>query len=357
MENRGDGRVVFTLRRLPPRTRRSTRGGRLAEVPVFEPFQESLPLQSGIYSFLIDKDGHFRVRRGNIQSHSAMVPDRVAAIAGRFQVNRAGRVVEVVCQSTDFWQFIDGPADALVRYTIESFASNEALNLNPEAVFAFFRRRYDSWHISASGKLVTDPQTHLRLLLEEGVGAEISRPFSLAQAEAFQGYTPPLPPSLHSMHRDQLITSIEEGGDSDVFEIGPPAQPLGPSSDPIRVGKNNFVINEKGQLIVGASGHHLLSGGGRVGGAGHIHFESDWLISRLELNFSGHYRPPLTGNYVRYVFAVVAGHPLLTLSPDCQFAGRVFKDCDAISRVLTFARGELEFEELEIDRYLETLQF
>ncbi len=109
--------MTFVLRRPPPEVSQSfNKGVRLVEIPIFEPFEESLPLQTGWYSFIIDEKGNFRVKRGMTSSHSAMAPDRRAAAAGRFRVNRMGRVVEVVCQSLDFRQYYDAPSNKNVKY-------------------------------------------------------------------------------------------------------------------------------------------------------------------------------------------------------------------------------------------------
>src|SRR4051812_32858224 len=102
MDDRGVCRVTFTLKQPPPAVYKSRRGSPLKEVPLFEPYEESLPLQSGYYSFVIDNKGNFRVLRGLTSSHAAMVPGRAAAAAGRIQVNRLGRVIEVLCKSSDF---------------------------------------------------------------------------------------------------------------------------------------------------------------------------------------------------------------------------------------------------------------
>jgi hypothetical protein len=73
------------------------------------------------------------------------------------------------------------------------------------------------------------------------------------------------------------------------------------------------------------------------------------------LNFSGHYRPKLSGEYCRYTYRTIAEHPLLTLSPNCGFKGRVFKDCDALSETIQFTRGELASDDPEFDCSIESL--
>jgi hypothetical protein len=104
MENKGSRRTVFRLSEKPPGTFafKGNSGGSGTTVPVFEPYEESLPLQSGWYSFVIDKDGDFRVKRGNTSSHGSMVNRQPVVTAGRFRVSLLGRVVEVYCESIDY---------------------------------------------------------------------------------------------------------------------------------------------------------------------------------------------------------------------------------------------------------------
>ena len=53
-----------------------------------------------------------------------------------------------------------------------------------------------------------------------------------------------------------------------------------------RMGKLNLVIDAEGWLIVGLKGHHLLSGGGMVAGAGHLVAGATGKISEIHLNFA-----------------------------------------------------------------------
>jgi hypothetical protein len=41
--------------------------------PIFTPYAESLPLQSGSYMFVIDREGNFRVKWGVSRKHGPMV--------------------------------------------------------------------------------------------------------------------------------------------------------------------------------------------------------------------------------------------------------------------------------------------
>jgi len=351
MRGAGKSRVLFLLRETPPGVYRAMGRGPTSEVPVFEPFRESLPLQSGYYSFIIDRNGHFRVKRGNVQSHAAMVKDRRAAAAGRFRVNRLGRVVEVVCQSTDFPLYFGDPSHWSARYVVRSFAKHEAFDLAPGAVFRFYKAQYESWHQSPDGSVIDDPQVRLHELLLEGVVAS----YDSRRKALYRAYRPAEPPALYPMHLDQSVRAIEDGDPDGGFTYGEPAPRLSDDLEPPDRGKNNFVIDRRGWLVIGMTGHHILSGGQDVGGAGHLHLEPDGTISRLELNFSGHYRPPLTADYCRYVYKTIRSHPLADVKDGCQFAGRVFKGCEAVSTVLTFTKADLEGDDPEFDLFIESL--
>src|SRR5262249_34286838 len=145
-----------------------------------------------------------------------------------------------------------------------------------------------------------------------------------AQIRSFLGYQPTVPPRLHAMHRDQLTITIEEGDSIDEFRPGPAHPRYSPDSSELYAGKNNFVIDRNGWLIIGVKGHHILSGGVEVGGAGQMTVNEFGKISAIHLNFSGHYRPPLTFDYVRYVFRTIVNHPLISLEDECEFQGRKF---------------------------------
>ena len=345
--------MSFSLKQPPPSVYKSSRGGRSIDVPPFEPYQESLPLQSGYYSFAIDGGGDFRVLRRSTRSHSAMVPGRRAAAAGRIYVNRLGRVIEVVCQSSDFNFYFHGPENSQVRYIIDAFKNHAAFNLNESAIFKFFKSRYESWNVTPDARYVSDPLELLVKLGEEGAGGEISHGHTAPQVVAFGSYTPRRPPALHAIHRDQVITSLEDG-DDESFEPGDPYSRLSLECVSVRSGKNNFIIDGDGWLILGMTGHQLLSGGRMVGGAGHIHIEPTGEVSRIEVNFSGHYRPTLSGDYARYVYQSIVGHPLLKLGGSCTYAGRIFKGCEAVSNALEFTKEELEAPEGSLDLWIES---
>jgi hypothetical protein len=171
MENLGEGRVFFQLRIPPPSgsVMRTSRGDVYRGTRVFEPYEESLPLQSGWYSFIIDADGHFRVIRGNTKSHASLSPDRRAVAAGRFNVGRMGQVIEVIVRSRDFSCFVKGPSRS-VPYIIQSFERHYALRLNPRAIFRFYKDLYESWCVDASGTILSDPREQVLSLEAEGMG-------------------------------------------------------------------------------------------------------------------------------------------------------------------------------------------
>ena len=87
--------------------------------------------------------------------------------------------------------------------------------------------------------------------------------------------------------------------------------------------------------------------------AGQLEIEPSGLVAEINLNFSGHYRPPLDGNYARYTYRVVSGHPLITLSPDCQIKGRIFDEVNVASRQLRFGASELLSDDPELDQLIE----
>lgn len=343
--------MTFTLLSPAPQVKRSSRGLPSEDVPVFEPLQESLPLQSGYYSFVIDAERRFRVKRGSTRSHAAMAPNRLASSAGHFRVNRLGRVVEVVCKSTDFPFFAMSAGSDYVNYVTVAFRLHAAFNLHPRAVFTFSKARFEQWSICADGSLLDDPTTVLKQITDEESDDSDAVVFPPNRSGQFLNYKPTPPPALHHVWEDQSIVALE--GDESDFCEGPSAPPLTPNTCELRSGKNNFVIDADGWLIVGMTGHHILSGGHDVGGAGHIYLGTWGQVTRVELNFSGHYRPRLSGDYVRYVYWTIYNHPLLTLMAECTFAGRIFKDLEAVSHAVSFEARELQSNDPELDERIE----
>ncbi len=118
-------------------------------------------------------------------------------------------------------------------------------------------------------------------------------------------------------------------------------------------GKWAFVIDRDGWLIVG-NGHHILSGGNPVGAAGQIIVEPSGVIGEVDLNFSGHYRPGLNGEYARYTFRAIDSHPLLILSPDCRVCGRKFQGLDLNAPRLKFTIEELTNDDPMLDLLIES---
>jgi hypothetical protein len=349
----GIQRVAYAPSSRPPRVvhpRKKRAPSQIKEVPVFEPFEEILPLQSGFYTYLIDEDGLFRLIRGNTRSHAAMVSGRPACSAGRIRVSREGKTVHVVCWSTDY-RF----SHELTRfaYVIDAFKNHPAFALSDQAIFQFHTGPTEKTYWSTSVSPIDDPTEPFRRLDEEGLSEQVSIRFTPDQIARFLGYAPPVPPKLHRMHLDQLVTVID-GPEDEGFEYGDPAPHLDLTQTTIRPGKNNFVIDERGRLIIGISGHQILSGGQPVGGAGHIHFDAAGTVIKLDTNFSGHYRPPLTGEYVRYVYQVVRNHPLIDLADDARFFGRWFDEESVDTRVIEFLREEIEADDLRLDEWIES---
>jgi hypothetical protein len=131
-----------------------------------------------------------------------------------------------------------------------------------------------------------------------------------------------------------------ESADSQSIESGKSKDPLSIDQPGLTSGKKAFVIDEDGWLIVGF-GHHILSGGNPVGSAGQFSVDSNGEISEINLNFSGHYRPPLDADYARYTFRVLINHPLLKISQNCKVTGRKFDESSLRSTSLLFSKPEL----------------
>jgi hypothetical protein len=358
MENLGAKRVQFALSGQPlvlfsPKRRKSAH--RREETPPFEPYEENLPLQSGYYTFVIDQKGRFRVKWGNTSSHAAMVGYQKAAAAGHFRISRIGKLAEVRITSYDYGILCNGPNDRVLVYAMESFLGHPALDASENVIFHFSAKRFEGSTVDRRGDLLSaaDVALKLELLENEGLDEGASNAFDAAQVERFRGYQPTPPPRLHSMHRDQLVINIEEGDSIDDFRPGPAHPVFSPESPELCVGKNNFVIDSAGWLIVGAMGHHILSGGSEVGGAGHLIVQGSGQIGAVHLNFSGHYRPPLTFDYVRYVYRLLLHHPLFSFARECEILGRKFNEDADRTSVIKFTAAELLAENPEGEEALE----
>lgn len=356
MKNEGPSRLTFALAHpptsvYPPRKGRRPRG---EAVPAFEPYAESLPLQSGWYSFAIDPQGRIHVKWGNTSSHAAMVGGQAAAGAGRFRVNRAGRLVEIDLQSTDYGVPYQNPTSPACRFIGRFFHSHPALELSSSCVFRFFRKVLDDFTCDVNGRAL-DEATRARRIAEgdaEGVGQIGLASWTPGQIAAFAGYRPQRPTRLYGMHRDQLVTCVE-ADDADDFEYGPPEAALTPKSATPADGKSNFVIDGDGRLIVGARGHQILSGGQPVGAAGHLIFDAHGGMTDLHLNFSGHYRPELSAEYARSTYRAIVDHPLIQIAENCRVKGRKFSDDGQLSTIVSFAREDLESDDVDLETMLE----
>jgi hypothetical protein len=359
MENLGTTRVqscftwhppkLFTLRpsRLPRRT---------GVTPLFEPYEEELPLQSGHDSFVIGDEGQFRVKLGNTTSHGAMVDYRPVASAGNFRISRIGKLAEVRIISYDYGLFCRGPSDPVLAYTIGAFLAHRAFDASEHVIFHYKEKQYETSSVNRRSQPLSaeDIQEYLEILESEGLGGNVGNNLNPTQVRAFSGYQPTPPPRLHAMQPDQLVISIEEGDSILDFQPGPAHPRYSPDTQDLYSGKINFVIDESGWLILGPQGHHILSGGAEVGGAGHLIIGESGATSALHLNFSGHYRPRLTFDYVRYVFRTLVNHPLLSVDKSPEIWGRVFDD-DGRSHVIEFLPADLLSDAPAADEALERM--
>lgn len=356
MDNLGARRLGFSLYRRPPCLYQPRRRGDGARVPVFEPYDENLPLEAGVYTFVIDRDGRFHLRRGNVRSHSAMIGGEPSGAAGRLQVNRAGNVADVFCLSQEYSLDYLNPVHPTVQYVIESFVKHPALALSHHAVFQFRRRGIaSSFFVDIRGQQIDDPTEYHRRSATEGYDGDLASGFSEEEHAAFVQYKPTLPMKLYAMYRDQLIAAIEDEPDAEPFIPGEGKPRYGLDGARMGSGKRAFVLDRDGWLIVG-DGHHLLSGGQVVGAAGQLIAGKDGTIQAINLNFSGHYRPPLDVNYARYTYRSLAGHPLLTLAAECVISGRKTAQ-DELGPMLRFLREELIDDSFPLDEMIESIEF
>jgi hypothetical protein len=357
MKDLGPSRRYFALSSKPPISFAPKSGSSGSEVPPFEPYEEDLPLQSGFYTFVIDTDGHFRVKWGNTRSHASFVDRKPVAAAGWFRIGRLGKLAEVNFTSYDYRISYKDHEDRVVVYAVDSFVRNPAFDVSKHAFFCFRRQLGDSFYVDTDGNPIDEAarQSKLQLLDLEGAEPARSGAYAADQVAAFLAYTPPTPPRLYPIRLDQSIIALEEDGDLGTISPGEASPRLSIDQPLIPTGKVNFVIDEEGWLIVGIRHHHILSGGGYVGGAGHLLIDDLGRVDEMQLNFSGHYRPPLTADYVRYAFAVLKGHPLLTISPDYTVKGRKFDEESFRSSLISFEPDELETGDASLDEQLERL--
>ena len=354
VQSRSSVRRGYSLRIAPPRLFKPHRSGRGAEVAIFEPYEENLPLESGFYTFVLDQDGRLRIRRGNSSSHAQFVNGAPIGAAGHFRINRAGNVAELVCQSFDYRCTIRGENDPLIAFVIDSFLNHHALEVSPFAVFRFAKGLADNLWITHDRKVLTVDELvdFQERLTNEGQGDVAFRHDNSERIIAFATYTPIAPLRLYTMHRDQLMIEVEHEDDA-VFETSAGQSPLTPTSPPLTSGRKAFVIDRAGWLVIG-HGHHILSGGQPVGAAGQIVLDDHGLVDQINLNFSGHYRPDLDAEYARYTYRSLARHPLLSVAQTCRISGRKFDDENVASTVLEFTASELLTDDPDLDFAIET---
>ena len=351
MINEGQCRKVFSLSCQPPRIYQPKRSKKREIVPVFEPYQEALPLEAGYYTFVIDNLGRFRVERGNTSSHAGMVGGGSVGAAGHFVITRAGKVGRVVCKSYDFGLAFSSENNSTVRFVLNAFARHQAFEVSPFAIFQFSKWPSGTFYLSPEGALVEDQADRVRLMEAEGQGPDTGWRFDAEQLAAFVSYSPVIAPRCYSMHLDNQVDPIDFDGPAD-REISEMQPRYSPASPPLTSGKKAFVLDPEGWLIVG-NGHQILSGGNPVGSAGQIYVDERGEVAEINLNFSGHYRPPLTAGYARYTYRSIIEHPLLRIGDDCRISGRRFFDLNTCLENLSFSAGELLADDPELEILLD----
>jgi hypothetical protein len=353
MQNHGSCRK-YALAGPPPAVFQRAKGGPHKSVPVFEPYDENLPLQSGYYSFVIDEGGRFHVITGNTRSHAGMINGRPAAAAGRFRISRIGKVAEVYCDSTNYFINYKAYSCRQALYVISAFVMHSAFDVSPFAFFSFKFSREGRFHLSPKGDSLEDIGENQRQIELEELDASERRipPYTRDQLSRYAQYVPAPPSRLYSIHEDQLTTCLEIDGLAEI-DLGLRCPRLSPHIPIPDSQKPNFVIDEEGWLILGVKGHHILSGGVAVGGAGHLILEATGEVAEIHLNFSGHYRPTLDGDYARYAYVTIVNHPLMRISENCIIKGRLFPETSGIPEVHSFSADDLLSEDSDLDMWLE----
>ena len=322
--------------------------GMSTEVPIFEPYEENLPLQSGYYSFVIDDLGRLRVKGGNTSSHAAMAGGSRAAAAGSFKMSRQGKLAEVYCRSTDYRFRYSGPNDRAACYVIDYFVEHPAFKLSDHAFFQFYSNYYESIYTDKFRTIIPGESIAERRRLIEIEDVSIGGPdtFEAERIRAYLDYQPSPPPRLYAPQIDQLTASLLEDS---AYETGEGKPRYSPDLPRCSGAKYNFVCDSDGWLILGIAGHHILSGCRDVGAAGQLLFDELGLIREINLNFSGHYRPPLSGDYSTYTYITIRSHPLLELGEDCKVSGRIFDEISHLTTVLRFEPADLLSDGEELD--------
>ena len=272
--------------------------------------------------------------------------DRVGA-AGHFLITRAGKIGKIVCMSSDYWLNFEDQHHVTVRYLIDSFSNHQAFDLSRHATFQFSRALADNFWVSPDGQPVDDHAERLRLAEFEGQGSEELPPFSLAQVRAFARYLAEPPPRLYPLQQDHLVDPIDFD-DHEPIEVGDFQAPYSPGQGRLTSGRKAFIFDDKGRLVVGY-GHHLLAGANPVGAAGQISVDEAGIVTEIHLNFSGHYRPPLSAEYARYAYHSLVDHPLLEFADDCKINARGSFNMSSNFEMVSFSAEEL----LTTDRSLE----
>lgn len=371
MDAFGGYKKPFRLGERPPWTFSASskyRKKRVPPLPPYMPDPENLPLESGYYTFVIDPFRRWYCFRGNTSSHASMVDSVDIVAAGRFYMTRAGKVGEVVCKSYDYHISVPGPTSALVTWVLRAFNEVQWLDVSEFAHFTFPLSGPigGSFTVDSTGKEVSDTSELERLLSEEGQGKDGGSPLPPDKVADFQTYVPPLPPRLYPMDSNQLIDESDPDDECDPFALEGFKPCYCPSDGRLASGKKAFVVDQEGGLVIG-NGHHLLAGGQSVGAAGQIVVGDDGTIIEINLNFSGHYVPPISSEYARYTYLVLINHPLITISPDCQITARKRSGISNLTQRIALSHdiiladdGRLEaltgerqdmWQEIEVDQY------
>ena len=183
-------------------------------------------------------------------------------------------------------------------------------------LFHIFRGRSPTTSTSrGDGHLVQDMAGRRGLLAEEEQGTEERHPFSPPQIESVPKISfPQRPPWLYEIKQDHLTNPMDyDDHESDrsrpihaAILTGGWAADLG--SEGIRPRLRRMADRRPGASSA-------LGRESRVCPPGKSTSMAMGVVTEINLNFSGHYRPPLSAGYARYTYRSLVSHPLLTFRP------------------------------------------
>ena len=317
-----DGGDGFNLQRGSTVLYTTAKKGRKSHRPeVFAPRTGGPSLESRSYGFIIDPAGKLWFSRADTHYHASFFKGPRVAAAGQVRLNLRGEVVLVSCRSVDYSVLVPGPDHVMVRYVIEHFATGSNPKASPHSLYRFWSPLGELIDVNSDGRPMDDTRSFFAWIHRDDPTEPGPTSFGAERLSALEWYQPP-PPSAG------LLRPTREPGDE--FEPSGPRPPYGRDGLRRLGGIARFVIDARGELLVGDAGPIDLANGGAIAVAGRLSFETPGDVVAVELDAE-------FADAGRYARLVLEGHPLLDFAERCQW---------------TFAREvESEFSEIGAGRH------